>query len=418
VLEAARDDAEDLGDPDLLARVYALLLRIRTMLDENYADREYRAVMDRAYALALQVRTAELRAFLQGMMGQVLRSAERYSAAVELAGGSVGLLEDAGRFGEAGFNAAITADVEASQGHFDEAARWIARGAALAEASGNPNVIADVELMKGRIAAARGELETALTHTRLGMETAEGAGNIQHTLVGNFLVADQQLRRGDAAAAIPHLERTFELGAYRNAEAIVGLGNAWLASARAHLGDLDPNVFSGPLEQAQAGRSRSGEAAVRLQRAIALAGSPEPDWDQAFDDFERAIALFASIDARPDQARAVHAYANAPDAAGRNEESRSQLETAMTMFDEMGIRPAAVPASEQPLVSETRATSIPIVEPTGPTRRPTPFRSIEPAFAAAGRRRRASHRWKPFPLQPSCRPSAVVLHPCRRTLES
>jgi hypothetical protein len=228
------------------------------------------------------------------------------------------------------------------------------------------------------------------------METAEGAGNIQHTLVGNFLVADQQLRRGDAAAAIPHLERTFELGAYRNAEAIVGLGNAWLASARAHLGDLDPNVFSGPLEQAQAGRSRSGEAAVRLQRAIALAGSPEPDWDQAFDDFERAIALFASIDARPDQARAVHAYANALDAAGRNEESRSQRETAMTMFDETGIRPDAVPASEQALVPETRATSIPIVEPTGPTRRPKPFRSIEPAFVAAGRltdgnRSRCSH---------------------------
>ena len=344
VLEAARDDAEDLGDPDLLARVYALLLRVRTMLDENYANPEYRAAMDRAYALAPQVHTVELRAFLEGMMGQVLRSADEYAAAAELVGGSVGPLEDAGRVGEAGFNAALTADVEASQGHFDEAARWIARGATLAEASGNPNVIADVELMKGRIAAARGELETALTHTRLGMETAEDAGNIQCTLVGNFLVADQQLRRGDAEAAIPHLERTFELGAYCNAEAIVGLGNAWLASARARLGDVDPDAFSGPLEQAQAGRSRSGEAAVRLQRAIAIAGSPEPNWDQAFDDFERAIALFASIDARPDQARAIHAYANALEGAGRDAESRPQLETAMAMFDEMGIRPDAVPA--------------------------------------------------------------------------
>jgi tetratricopeptide (TPR) repeat protein len=285
-----------------------------------------------------------LRAFLEGMMGQVLRSADEYTAAAELVGGSVGPLEDAGRVGEAGFNAALTADVEASQGHFDEAARWIARGATLAEASGNPNVIADVELMKGRIAAARGELETALTHTRLGMETAEDAGNIQCTLVGNFLVADQQLRRGDAEAAIPHLERTFELGAYCNAEAIVGLGNAWLASARARLGDVDPDAFSGPLEQAQAGRSRSGEAAVRLQRAIAIAGSPEPNWDQAFDDFERAIALVASIDARPDQARAIHAYANALEAAGRNRESQVQLDLAMAMFDEMGIRPDVVPA--------------------------------------------------------------------------
>ena len=34
---------------------------------------------------------------------------------------------------------------------------------------------------------------------------------------------------------------------------------------------------------------------------------------------------------------------NALDAAGRDEESRIQLDAAMAMFDEMGIRPDAVP---------------------------------------------------------------------------
>lgn len=331
--------AEELGDPELMARVYALVLRVRTMLEESYAVPEFRDVMDRAFALTPQIEDASVRAFLEGMMGQGLRSADEYAKAKELLAGSVEPLEAAGRVGEAGWNAALAADVEATQGHFGEALEWIERGAELAAASGNPNVIADVELMQGRIAAARGDLEKALAHTLAGTQMAEGAGNLQCTLVGNFMVADQQLRIGDAQAAIPHLERTFELGAFCNAEAMVALGHAWLASARARLGDLDATAFANPLEKAQLGGSRSGEAAVRLQRAIAVAGSDDPDWNLALGDFERAIELFRDIGARPDEARATHAYANALEAAGHTEESTSQLASATAMFDEMGISP-------------------------------------------------------------------------------
>jgi len=343
LLESVRGDAEALDDPEVIARVYALLLRIRTMMEETYADRTYRDLMDRAFALAPTVRTPELRAYLEGMMGQVLRSMDDYAASVDLLGGSVAPLEKAGRVGEAGLNAAFAADAEASRGRFEEADRWIERATVLGEESGNPSVIADVNLFKGRIAAARGELAAALEHTRRGIEMAAGASNIQCELVGNFMVADQQLRLGEPKSAISHLERTFELGEFCNAVAIVKLGHAWLTAAKASLGDLDADGFAGPLAMAQAGGSRSGEAAVRLQRAIATSGSSAPDWPFAFDDFEQAIALFESIDARPDQARAVHAYANALDAAGWDEESRMQLDEAAAMFDEMGIRPDAVP---------------------------------------------------------------------------
>lgn len=338
-LEAVRVDAEALGDSDRLARVYALSLRVRAMMEETYADPGFRDVMDRAYALAPQVSQPDLQALLEGMMGQALRSADEFAQSVALVGGSVSPLEEAGRVGEAAFNAALAADVEASRGRFDEADRWIGRAAILADESGNPNVIADVELMKGRIAAARGELKTALAHTRLGTDTAEGAGNIECTLVGNFLIADQQLRSGDAAAAIPHLEKTFELGEFCNAEAMVALGKAWMATARAALGDLDAEAFAAPLEKALAVGSRSGEAAVRLQRAVAISGGSAEEWAQAVTDFERAIELFESIEARPDQARAIHAYANALEAAGRQDDSRVQLAAATAMFDSMGINP-------------------------------------------------------------------------------
>lgn len=340
-LEAVRTEAEALENTELLARTYALLLRVRTMLDENYSNPQYRELMDRAFALGPTVRAPEVRAYLEGMMGQALRSADEYGASVQLAGGSVGPLESAGRIGEAGLNAAYAADVEASRERFAEADQWISRAGRLADASRNPGVIADVDLVRGRIAAGRGELQAAVAHTQRGIATAADANNIQCELVGNFLVADQQLRSGDPAAAISHLERTFELGAFCNAEAMVELGQAWLASARAGLGDLDSDGFARPLEMAQVGGSRSGEAAVRLQRAIAVTGGPDPQWDLAFDDFERSITLLGDIDARPDQARAIHAYANALEAAGRDDESQTQLATAMSMFDAMGIQPDA-----------------------------------------------------------------------------
>lgn len=343
-LEQVRELAEGLDSPELIARVYALLLRVRTMLDENYSNPDFRKVMDKAFALTPQVDDRAVRAFLEGMMGEGLRSADEYDRAKKLLGDAVGPLEKAGRVGEAGWNAALAADVEATQGNFDEATAWIERAAALATASGNPNVEADVELIKGRVAAARGELETALAHTLAGTELAEGAGNIQCTLMGNFLVADQKLRIGDAAAAIPHLERTFELGEYCNAEAMVALGQAWLASARASMGDLDPDAYSGPLEKAQMGGSRGGEAAVRLHRAIAVAGSPEPDWDLSLSDFRSAIGLFQAIGARPSEARATHAYANALEAAGDVAGSATQFAAATALFDDLGIAPDRVPS--------------------------------------------------------------------------
>ena len=57
-----------------------------------------------------------------------------------------------------------------------------------------------------------------------------------------------------------------------------------------------------------------------------------------------SIELFASIEALPDQARAVYACAQALDAAGRKAESRTRLAEATTMFADLGIAPDATVA--------------------------------------------------------------------------
>jgi hypothetical protein len=63
---------------------------------------------------------------------------------------------------------------------------------------------------------------------------------------------------------------------------------------------------------------------------------PDPDWDGAFADFERSIALLGEIEARPDEARAIHAYAMALDAAGLPE-SVAKLAEASQRFEDLGM---------------------------------------------------------------------------------
>ncbi|MGI9529226.1 MAG: ATP-binding protein [Acidimicrobiia bacterium] len=335
-LDALRQSAEELGDVNLLGRVFGLILVIRTMGSEWYGDDAFREVMDRAYALAPSISDPGLSATLTGLMGQVLRTQDEFEQAAALMGGAVDPLEQAGLTTDAAMNAILTADVLGQRGDFTSAHDWIERATQLAERSGNPTAIADANLIRGRLLATEGKVEEALVHTQRGMDLAADAENLYCELVGNFLVADQQLRLGDAKSAIPHLEKSFELGEYCNAAGFMMLGRAWIASARAQLGDLDPEGYTQSLNEAIGAGSRSGEAAVRLHRAIVTSGMGDADWEAAFADFERSIALLDDIEARPDQARAMHAYAMALDSAGRPE-GVTKLAEAAELFDQLGM---------------------------------------------------------------------------------
>ena len=335
-LDRLRHMAEDLGNVDLIGRVLSLILVIRTMGSEWYGDDAFREVMDRAYALAPSISDPGLSASLTGLMGQVLRTHDEFEQSAALMSGAVDPLEQAGLITDAAMNAILTADVLGQHGKFAAAGIWMDRGELLAARSGNPTAIADANLIRGRLLATEGKVEEALVHTQRGMDLAADAENLYCELVGNFLVADQQLRLGDAKSAIPHLEKSFELGEYCNAAGFMMLGRAWIASARAQLGDLDPEGYTQSLNEAMGAGSRSGEAAVRLHRAIVMSSVADPDWDAAFSDFERSIALLDEIQARPDQARAMHAYAMALDAAGRPE-GVTELAEASQLLDQLGM---------------------------------------------------------------------------------
>lgn len=329
--------AKRLGDPDRLAQLYERKVWTRSMQGESYANPDYRRELDAAYALVPQLRDEATAAILQSMMGMAYRSGDDFASAVEPLLAATDGLEAAGRLGDASFNASMAGDVLSQLGRFDEALDAVDRGMDLGRRSGDPNAMLDADLIRGSILADRGDLREALELTRRGTLAAEEVGNTFCNLAGNFKMADQQLRLGNVDVAIGHLEKATGLAQYCNAFGYEALGQAWLAAARSKAGDLQPEAFQEPLDAAVASGSRSSEGLIRLQRAISFAAAGRIE--DAADDFERAIVLFADYGGLPNLARAHHAYGAALRASGNTTAAEDHMRTAAALFTDLGIRP-------------------------------------------------------------------------------
>jgi len=342
LLERVLPVAEELDDPDRLARVYERLIWTRGMQGESYANADYRAQLDAGYALIPRLSDSGTAALLHAMMGGAYRSGDEFEASVEPLSRAVEGLEAAGRFGEASYNAAMRADSLSQIGQFDAAVESVQRARELGEKSGDPNTVLDADIIHGSIEADRGNLEEALEYTRRGIEGAEAHGNTFCNLAGNFKLADQRLRLGEVDSAISHLEKSTGLAQYCDAGGYELLGQAWLATARSRAGDPRPEDFDAPLASAMESGSRSAEGLVRLKRGITLADVGR--YEDAASDFERAIELFADYGGLPNLARAHHSYGQALEAAGRVDEGTEHLRKAEDIFTDLGIRPDPVNA--------------------------------------------------------------------------
>jgi len=327
--------ARDLDDPDRLAALYERAIWTRGMQGEGYANGAYREQLDEAYALMPTLRQTATAALLQAMWATAQRSVDAFDESLEPLAAAVDALERSGELANASEFSTMLADSFAELGRFSEASAAIDRATQLAARSGDLNAAADADLIRGSIAAERGDLDEAIEYLKRGVDGAQDVGNTFCDLVGNFKVADQQLRTGNAEAAIAHLEHSAGLARYCNAGGYEALGQAWLAAARARLGDLRPQDFDAPLEHALAAGSRSTEAKIRVQRATALAAAG--DLEGAIPDFDRALELEAEYGGRPLLARTHHAYGEALRAAGRNSLAASQLDAAAELFAELGM---------------------------------------------------------------------------------
>jgi hypothetical protein len=149
-----------------------------------------------------------------------------------------------------------------------------------------------------------------------------------------------RLAMEDATAAKGPLERGNELCMVTNMASMRTLIQGLLGSVRAQLGDLPGGVvgWDQALAGAHAMGDRYGEAQTLWGRARTVARRPSPDWNAALADLDRAVELFAAMEARPSLARALHDRAQALRGAGRTDDAGDAERRSGDLARELGLR--------------------------------------------------------------------------------
>ena len=202
-------------------------------------------------------------------------------------------------------------------------------------------VIPPHEFPAAIIAAHTGRLDEARSRSQRAVARAEaegiGIGQSGHSWVLGFV----ELSAGDAAAALPHLRRSYE---HRNAYMLD-------PAQRVELGDLvEALIAVGDLDEADQVLATWQERAVALDRAWALAIlarclglllAARGDLDGAFASFERALAEHARSSDPFHHARTLLALGRTQRRAKRRGVARTTLEDALARFEELGTPPWA-----------------------------------------------------------------------------
>ncbi|MDQ4143263.1 MAG: AAA family ATPase [Actinomycetota bacterium] len=340
-LEASLEDAEKLGDLNLLAEVHVAIAEARHELGEMPAV---------SPALARSVETAEriaetldderLRAFPFALRGYSHFAASEFRKAVEVLQQAVPLLERHSSLTKAAYYAGMAAISAARLGEFALADGWIRQADALAQRSQDPSAVMDVDLHRGIVEGERGNITEALAFAKRGTEIAVKIDNKACALVGYFIMGDQQLRMGLTDEALRSLERSTQIAEFCNVADIENLSRAWLSAVRAQLGE-DEGVLSRldeSLARAREMGNRLNEGEILRQRAIVRARMSAQDWDAVRADFEAAIAIFERIEVRPYVARALRDYGITLQAGHRIAEGQEKLRRAFEQFESMRMQ--------------------------------------------------------------------------------
>jgi class 3 adenylate cyclase/tetratricopeptide (TPR) repeat protein len=336
-IDVASPLADRLDDPDRMATLLAWDALVRGIARAGGEDDpEYEERFAAAYRLLPRLTSTAVAAQLQGARGTGLRSADDFAGSLAPLASAADGLEAVGDLAAASFYAVMLADSYSQLGRFEEAEAAVARAADLGDASGDPNAVLDADIIRGRVAADRGDLASGMQYTSKGVAAAEAVGNTFCTLAGRFIMGEIQLQLGEVDDAIANLEKSTGLAQYCNAVGYEVLGQAWLASAHARQGPLQRADFDEPLQRAKAMGTQRGEGLVLLQRA--MSGTDHGAYPEAFADYARALQCFTAIGARPLVARTEHAFGQALAASGKTDEAQPHLDTAQQLFAELGIR--------------------------------------------------------------------------------
>jgi class 3 adenylate cyclase/tetratricopeptide (TPR) repeat protein len=281
-LAETRARAERLGDRRLLGLVLARTAHLR-YLQEGSGDADaLETELEGALAVGRELDDPHMLGRPLAIKGVTLAARGRRREAVTILEEALAYLEgiDAA---DASFYAGQLGVINAELGDFEAARRAAERSHALAELSGDPNMLADADIFEGMALAMEGRRDEALALAKRGAASAAAVGNLGCEAVGSFVAGEQELALGEFGPAIAWLEK------------------ANLSAARAMAGEGAEALHGVEtlLEQARAAHDPLGEARILMRRAEAHATVANGDRDQARSDIEACMTILRGMDTAP-----------------------------------------------------------------------------------------------------------------------
>jgi len=254
-----------------------------------------------------------------------------YRAAREAAARALDVAHEQGAEGSVAFASELLSEYQCTLGEFDAAGAVWTDTVRAGEATRQPQVIAWSRLHAGFIAANRGGVEEAV-------RLVDSARQLDVPLwfIGAdapaWVLGTSALARGDGEAAVKLLAST-DLGVCQANYTPWTVG-ADLVEAYARAGR--PALAAAALDEL-APHAHQAWARAALDRAQGVAAV-----EDAFDaPLERAVASFAGLGVRLEEARSRLCHGERLRRAGRRVQARAQLRAALALFEHMGCAPWA-----------------------------------------------------------------------------
>jgi tetratricopeptide (TPR) repeat protein len=333
-LEAVIEEAEQLGDPELIVRPHLLAALVRLQGGDSPADPLVRRSLDRIAETGEAIGDPSLRAMPLALVGMNQVFAGSVRDGVRALQEAVPLLDRRQDSIGAAFARGALAMGYAILGEFD-----MAEEAALnaREIASRGDLISqlDAQISESMVWSARGQLDLAVPIAEACVRRAEETGASACVMASAWVLGDAYHRQGRYKEASEVLRR---------GEAIAGVVDrrvwrptlrAWLGTTAMALGEAAGWDWDEALGAARSIGNRLGEAGILAKRgeAAARAGRLE----DALPDFAAAVALLEEIGARPNLARVLQEWGMSIRGVGRHDESGPILRRSLAIFEELRL---------------------------------------------------------------------------------
>lgn len=337
-LEDAVVAAEDLADPELIARLHIFIALGLLQSGETPTAPLVKRSLDRIAQVGEAVGDPSIMALPLALVGlnQVFTGPVREGvAALERA---VPLLQDREDSIGAAFARGALAMGYATLGEFEKA-EAAAKNAREIAKRGDLIAQLDALIAESFVRSMMGQLEAALPIAQECVDRAEETGASACVLASSWILGDAFHRLGRFSEARDVLKRGSDVSLMVDRKVWRPTLQAWLGSTLAALGEGSIDESDEALETARSIGNRIGEAGILSKRAEIRAGRGE--LEPALADFAAATAIFEDIGARPGVARLLRDWGTVLRDAGRVDEAASILQRAISIFEELGLEAEA-----------------------------------------------------------------------------